>query len=135
MVIYLLSLFSSILFRFRFIFGWCGCIDHMDCWLPLIDDCWRRLFIDDRDLWIFLVFFLFFVSFFDYLMASFLFILFFIFCKDSIFLSSNFTLVSWSKKKNHLLKNIQPCFIQYVVLKKKKCFSFLGSHMDKNSCL
>ena len=50
MIISLLSFLPSILFRFRFIIGWCGCMSHTNCWFPLIDDCWGWLLIDARDL-------------------------------------------------------------------------------------
>lgn len=57
MIISLPSSFPSILFKFRFIFGWCGCISHTDCWFPFINDCWVWFLVDARDLCIFLVFF------------------------------------------------------------------------------
>ena len=131
MIISLPSSFPSILFRFRFIFGWCRCIGYTNCWFPFIDDCWGWLLIDTRDLWIFLVFFLYFLSLFDYSMVFFF---FFFFHKDSIFLSFKFILCFLvTKKKKSSFEKHAIIFHSVCRFKKKKGFWFLGSRMNKNS--
>ena len=124
MIISLPSSFPFILFGFRFIFGWCGCISLMNCWFLMIDDCWGWMLINASDLWIFFVFF--FILKPIWLLYSFLSL---IFHKYLIFLSSKFILCFLVRKKEKekrtfLLKNMQSCFIQYANLKKKKFLIF-----------